>query len=86
MVQRGSVELPDSVLYPSVTKARELFASGTHLTSDAHLKCVVDIPLNYQALDEESVYRIERYIAHARSVGADQGISLVIARRGGVLA
>ena len=73
MVQRGSVELPDSVLYPSVTKARELFASGTHLTSDAHLKCVVDIPLNYQALDEESVYRIERYIAHARSVGADQG-------------
>ena len=73
VVQRGSVELPDSVLYPSVTKARELFASGTHLTSDAHLKCVVDIPLNYQALDEESVYRIERYIAHARSVGADQG-------------
>lgn len=73
VVREDDVDLPESVLYPSVTKARELFASGNQLTSSSHLKCVIDIPLNYDSLDEDSVDRIERYIAHARRVGADQG-------------
>lgn len=35
--------LPESVLYPSVTRARELFAARTVLDSVAHLRRVVDI-------------------------------------------
>ncbi len=73
IARRGDVDLPDSVLFPSVTKARELFAAGESLTSDLELKCVVDIPFDYQSLDDDSVARIERYIAYAQSLGVDRG-------------
>lgn len=73
IARRGDVDLPDSVLFPSVTKARELFAAGESLTSDFELKCVVDIPFDYQSLDDDSVARIERYIAYAQSLGVDRG-------------
>lgn len=73
VVRRGDVDLPESVLVPSVTKARELFEAGETLVSDLHLKCIVDIPLNYQSLDDNSVVRIEQYIAYAQSIGVDRG-------------
>lgn len=73
VVRRGDVDLPESVLVPSVTKARELFEAGETLVSNLHLKCIVDIPLNYQSLDNDSVVRIEQYIAYAQSIGADRG-------------
>ena len=73
VVRRGDVDLPDVVLTPSVTKARELFEAGERLVSDSHLKCIVDIPLNYQSLDNDSVARIEQYIAYAQSIGVDRG-------------
>ena len=73
VVRRGDVDLPESVLVPSVTKARELFEAGETLVSNLHLKCIVDIPLNYQLLDNDSVVRIEQYIAYAQSIGADRG-------------
>ena len=73
VTRRGDVDLPESVLIPSVTKAQELFEAGETLASDSHLKCVIDIPLNYQSLDNDSVARIERYIAYAQSIGVDRG-------------
>ena len=50
-VVRHQSELPASVLYPSVTKARELFAAGPVLASHDHLRLVVDIPAQLDTLD-----------------------------------
>jgi hypothetical protein len=65
--------LPASVLYPTVTRAKELFASGATLTDASSLRFVIDLP---EALDELSVAdrrAVERFLRVARRMGAHEG-------------
>lgn len=72
-VLRYQADLPASVLYPSVTRARELFAAGSVLDDDRHLRLVVDIPSELDELDRSDRAKINRFIRAAKMAGADKG-------------
>lgn len=68
-----SADLPTSVLFHSVTKARELFAAGGLLTDPASLRQVVDLPVDLDRFNREDRHRIDRFLKLAKSLGADSG-------------
>ena len=68
-----SAGLPDEVLFPSITRARELFAAGSALSHDGQLRRVIDIPVDLGALDAAPRRAVETFLAVARGLGADQG-------------
>ncbi|MGH3157233.1 MAG: Eco57I restriction-modification methylase domain-containing protein [Streptosporangiaceae bacterium] len=72
-VVRHHSYLPLSVLYPSVTKARELFAAGAVLASHEHLRLVVDIPAELDRLDPAEREQVARFIKAAKKAGVDKG-------------
>jgi methylase of polypeptide subunit release factors len=66
-------ELPQRVLFPSVTKARELFAAGPVLSDTSALKRVIDLPADLDCLTADERAAIERFLQRARAQGADRG-------------
>ncbi|MBC7818540.1 MAG: class I SAM-dependent methyltransferase, partial [Planctomycetaceae bacterium] len=67
-----SAYLPASVLYPSVTKAKELIRAGTVLTDTSNLRCVIDIPADLDELDAGERMPVEQFLALAQETGADR--------------
>jgi hypothetical protein len=67
-----SSTLPESVLFPSVTRARELIASGLVLQDASHLRAVIDIPVDLAVFNEYELRSIERFLRAAKSAGADK--------------
>jgi adenine-specific DNA-methyltransferase len=65
-VARGDVDLPEEVLYASVTKARELFAAGSVLATSEQLRRVIDIPTDLDSFDAGDRRRINRFLKLAR--------------------
>jgi len=73
-VTDGNVHgLPESVLFPSVTKAKELFQAGAALSSVTNLRRVIDLPLDLDVFDSEVRREIERFLQLARRQGASDG-------------
>lgn len=72
-VLRHEAALPDSVLYASVTKARELFAAGTVLSDAKQLRRVVDIPGDLDELDGDDRRQVDRFIKAAKRAGVHKG-------------
>jgi hypothetical protein len=68
----NAADLPESVLFPSVTKARELFAAGSVLESAADLKRVIDLPADLDELDTPERTAVEKFLEWAKSVGAHE--------------
>lgn len=71
--QRADVRLPESVLFPSVTKARELFSAGDRLTSLDGLRVVVDLPQDLDELDGEDRKLVEPFLNAAKKAGVKKG-------------
>jgi adenine-specific DNA-methyltransferase len=67
------VALPDSVLFPSITKARELFAAGDSLASLDGLRVVVDLPEDLDELDAESRKLVVAFLRDAKRAGVKKG-------------
>lgn len=67
--------LPDSVLRPTVTKARELIAADGELTPEdiARLRMVIDIPADLDELDARERRLVDRFLAWAKRAGAMDG-------------
>lgn len=65
--------LPPSVLFPAVTKARELFAAGHLLADVSELRCVIDLPAELEELAAAERAQVERFLRAARRLGADRG-------------
>jgi SAM-dependent methyltransferase len=63
-------ELPSALLFPSVTRARELFAAGSRLEATGALRRVVDLPVDLDALDAEARRAVEAFLRRARRQGA----------------
>ncbi len=63
-------ELPRCVLFPSITRARELFAAGGALTSTEHLRKVVDLPHDLDSLSPSARDLVEEFLRWARRQGA----------------
>ena len=65
-------ELPASVLFRSVTRARELFAAGGRLSDASRLRQVIDLPAELDALPMAERRSVERFLELARRRGADR--------------
>lgn len=63
--------LPDKTLFPSITKARELFeaADGVLATFEG-LRAVIDLPADLEALDEEDQALVRQFLRIAERNGA----------------
>ncbi|MFD8479001.1 Eco57I restriction-modification methylase domain-containing protein [Kitasatospora sp. NPDC059673] len=68
----AAVKLPGEVLYPSITKAKELFAAGESLNDLSSLRVVIDLPSDLDELDTASRRKVERFLRIAKSQGADE--------------
>lgn len=64
--------LPDSVLFASVTKARELFRAGKILADAAHLRRVIDLPVDLDSFEAAERRTIDRFLVRAKAAGADR--------------
>jgi adenine-specific DNA-methyltransferase len=68
-----SAGLPASVIYSSVTRARELFQAGRVLDDLTNLRKVIDLPQDLDVFDKPERRAIERFLDKARQLGVDQG-------------
>jgi len=66
-------DLPPEVLFPTVTRARELFAAGAVLQTSTSLRHVVDIPPDLDNLDAHDRKRVDRFLRRAKKLGAHEG-------------
>jgi len=66
-------DLPTSVLFPAVTRAREIFAVDHFLENDASLRRVIDLPIDLDIFEPQERQSINRFLQWAQSVGADGG-------------
>jgi hypothetical protein len=68
-----SAGLPASVLFASVTKARELFKANGVLTDTTPLRRVIDLPPDLDRLSNDERLAVDAFLKEAKSLGADQG-------------
>lgn len=68
-----SGELPASVLFPAVTRAKELFLAGTRLSDASLLRSVIDIPAELDALAPDARRMVEVFLEKAKAMGAHLG-------------
>ncbi|MGH2936664.1 MAG: Eco57I restriction-modification methylase domain-containing protein [Solirubrobacterales bacterium] len=73
VIDPENVDLPQGVLFHSVTRARELFAAGDELASPDRLRAVVNLPTDLDVLTAEERRPVERFIRKAKRQGVDQG-------------
>jgi hypothetical protein len=66
-------ELPESVLFPTVTKARELFDAGEVLSDATTLRRVIDLPVDLDVLKREERRQVDQFLKQAKSQGVDRG-------------
>jgi adenine-specific DNA-methyltransferase len=73
VVDRRDVQLPESVLFPTVTRAKELFASGGVLDDVTMLRRVVDLPVDLDLLTCAEREMVDHFLVEARARGAEGG-------------
>lgn len=69
----GDIDLPESVLFASVTKARELFGAGDRLAADDSLKRVIDLPVDLDVFDTDERKLIDRFLRLAKKQKVQDG-------------
>jgi hypothetical protein len=70
---KHSQGLPPSVLFRSITKARELFQAGGVLADASGLREVIDLPVDLSVFDWEERKAVDRFLKFAKSAGASEG-------------
>jgi adenine-specific DNA-methyltransferase len=65
--------LPESVLYATITRAKELFAAGQSLADTSKLRDVIDIPSDLSVFDKSDRKVVDRFLKLAKEAGADSG-------------
>lgn len=73
VIDPKDADLPSSVLFQSVTRARELFAAGNALSSPKNLRAVVNLPPDLDVLTAEDRLPVERFLERAKCLGVHQG-------------
>jgi adenine-specific DNA-methyltransferase len=68
-----SRNLPVNVLFPSVTRARELFAVGAALRHTSPLRRVIDVPEDLDAFSLAERKAIYAFLESGKRAGVDQG-------------
>ena len=67
------LDLPERVLFPSITRARELFGAGARLGSLDAPRRVVDLPVDLDVFDAAERRQIDRFLREARARGVPEG-------------
>ncbi|HHX84470.1 MAG TPA: class I SAM-dependent methyltransferase [Actinomycetales bacterium] len=70
---RDGLSLPERVLFPSVTRARELFGAGERLDDTTGLRVVIDLPADLDEFSDEERAGIDRFLRRARREGVHRG-------------
>ena len=65
-----SADLPDDVLFPTVTRAKELIQSGPVLDDPDKLKRVIDLPPDLSAFRGAEYRAVKRFLERAEKMGA----------------
>jgi len=65
--------LPQSLLFPTITRAREVFAAEGLLRDASRLRKVIDLPVDLDELEKEERRAVEKFLKVARSMGANRG-------------
>jgi methylase of polypeptide subunit release factors len=73
IIEQNTNALPASVLFPSVTRAKELIGAGTALNDGKLLKAVIDIPAELERLSKLDRSLVEKYLRKAKALGAHLG-------------
>lgn len=73
VTRADETDLPPEVLFPSVTRARELFAAGKRLAAADHLRCVIDLPTDLDVFDAGDRKVIDRFLKKAKQGGVADG-------------
>ena len=68
-----STGLPQSVLFPTITRAREVLEAGGILIDPAKLRRVIDLPPDLDELDTAERTAVTKFLKVARSMGANKG-------------
>jgi adenine-specific DNA-methyltransferase len=68
-----SAGLPGSVLFRTVTRARELFDADGLLDDASKLRCVIDLPVDLDELDNTERRAVDRFLKRAKEMGANRG-------------
>lgn len=68
-----STGLPGSVLFATVTKARELFKAEGVLRDSKRLRDVINLPVDLGELSKEERTLVENFLKLAKSMGANRG-------------
>lgn len=69
----GDIDLPERVLFASVTKARELFGAGERLEHAGDLKRVIDLPVDLDEFEPDERRRIDRFLRAAKKQNVQDG-------------
>ena len=73
IVDCNAYNLPESVLYSTVTKGRELYEAGQELHDARFLRRVVDLPQDLDELSPEERRAVRSFLEYAKARGADNG-------------
>ena len=65
--------LPDEVLFPTVTRAVEMFHAGWQLTDSDQLRRVIDLPQNLELFRGRQRTAIDSFLTRAEEMGARDG-------------
>jgi hypothetical protein len=65
--------LPESVLFPTVTRARELFQAGKILEDASVLRKVIDLPDDLDVFDSTHRLAVDAFLRKAKAEGAHSG-------------
>jgi adenine-specific DNA-methyltransferase len=68
-----SSELPKTVLFPTVTRAREIYEAGLALVDGSRLRRVIDLPEDLDALAPEYRKVVAKFLILARNAGVQKG-------------
>jgi len=71
IADQNAQNLPERVLLPTVTKAKELIQAGPRLITDAALHRVIDIPANLEQFDTNERKNINDFLNWAKKQGAE---------------
>lgn len=64
-------DLPENVVLPAVTKARDIFEAGEALEDSSQLRKVVNLPVDLDELDPSIRPAVRRFLRWAKKHGAD---------------
>ncbi|MEM9491863.1 MAG: class I SAM-dependent methyltransferase, partial [Myxococcota bacterium] len=65
--------LPASVLFRTVTRARELYQAGPCLRDSSRLRQVIDLPVALDGFGPAERQAIDAFLARGKQAGVDQG-------------